>query len=85
MTPDEMPTKPTTMTLPDFRARLAAYRAVQQKEGPNLDGPVTDWDKVCVVVDAYIQALENERWRDLARNEAAPHCSDPECDCRSLS
>jgi hypothetical protein len=84
MTPDETPTKPQLLSLPDYKARLAAYHAVSQSEVGSLDGPISSWNSVCVIVDAYLAAVENERWRDMARNEAKPHCSDPDCGCRIL-
>lgn len=54
---DDAPTKPHGITLPDYRARIAAYQAVQGKELPSLDGAVTAWETVDFIIQAYRENL----------------------------
>lgn len=56
---DDAPTKPTIMSLQDYRAKLAAYRAVIEAERGDLDGPITTWETVCLACDAYREYLES--------------------------
>lgn len=37
-----------------------------------------------LAADLQRQAEDDARWRELARREAEPTCSDPDCDCHSL-
>ena len=71
MNDSDMPTKPSVMTLPDYHARVAAYRAVQDREIGSLDGPVTTWDTVCLIVDAYNEAKgdQQKREREMYQHE----------------
>lgn len=61
----EMPTKPSVITLPDYRARLAAYRAASESEAGSLDGPVTTWDAVNTVIEAYLAARGDQAKREV--------------------
>jgi hypothetical protein len=40
---------------------VAAYRAVTTAEAGDLDGSIVTWETVSAVVDAYLQALQDQQ------------------------
>ena len=78
---DDTPTKPVVMTLPDYRARLAAYRAVQDSELGSLEGAVTTWDTVNLAIEHYLAALptRSQQFICVNCNGEPNHFSCPDC------